>query len=190
MISPPSVPSCFTAKISYVFLFETGHATCSRISPSFFCPPFSKECKLRNCWPFEILKYSIPVVSVRTALYTGHWLYRCTSRGLGDVLMMSGNNYLCFEGCLTVHRRHEIKWTAPTWCSNVVYWSFFSWTCFGRIRRSSSALDVTLQHMVFCTQFVDGFVQGTFQTAHTTHAVAIKTTTHLQTGCRKPYAAK
>jgi len=30
-------------------------------------------------------------------------------------------------------------------------------TCFGYIRPSSGALDVELQHMVFCTEFVDGW---------------------------------
>jgi len=32
-------------------------------------------------------------------------------------------------------------------------------------------------------------VHGTIQTVHTTYAVALRTTTHLQTRCRKPYAA-
>jgi len=44
-----------------------------------------------------------------------------------------------------------------TWCNNVIYWSFFSSTCFGYIRPSSGALDVELQHMVFCTEFLDGW---------------------------------
>ena len=34
---------------------------------------------------------------------------------------------------------------------------FFSSTCFGDIRPSSGALDVELQHMVFCTDFLDGW---------------------------------
>ena len=34
---------------------------------------------------------------------------------------------------------------------------FFSSTCFGYIRPSSRALDVELQHMVFCTEFLDGW---------------------------------
>ena len=42
-----------------------------------------------------------------------------------------------------------------------------------------------LQHMVFCSQF--GWC--TIQTVHTTYAAALKTTTHLQTGCTKQYAA-
>ena len=32
-------------------------------------------------------------------------------------------------------------------------------------------------------------VHGTIRTVHTTHAAALKTTTHLQTGHRKPYNA-
>jgi len=36
----------------------------------------------------------------------------------------------------------------------------------------------------------DGAVRhGTIRTVHTTHAAALKTTTLLQTRCRKPYAA-
>jgi hypothetical protein len=42
----------------------------------------------------------------------------------------------------------------PTWCNKVIYWCILSSTCFGRIRPSSGALDVKLQHMVFCTEFV------------------------------------
>jgi len=44
-----------------------------------------------------------------------------------------------------------------------IYWSFLSSTCFGRIRPSSVALDVKF--------------------------AALRTTTHLQTECRKPHAA-
>jgi len=35
--------------------------------------------------------------------------------------------------------------------------SILSSTCFGYIRLSSGALDVELQHMVFCTEFLDGW---------------------------------
>jgi len=35
----------------------------------------------------------------------------------------------------------------------------------------------------------DGAVHGTILTVPTTHAAALKTTTHPQTRCRKPYAA-
>jgi len=37
------------------------------------------------------------------------------------------------------------------------YWCILSLTCFGYIRPSSRALDVELQHMVFCAEFVDGW---------------------------------
>ena len=37
------------------------------------------------------------------------------------------------------------------------YWCILSSTCFGYIRPSSGALDVELQHMVLCTEFVDGW---------------------------------
>ena len=37
------------------------------------------------------------------------------------------------------------------------YWCILSSTCFGYIRPSSGALDVELQHMVFCTEFLDGW---------------------------------
>jgi len=37
------------------------------------------------------------------------------------------------------------------------YWCILSLTCFGYIRPSSGALDVELQHMVFCTEFFDGW---------------------------------
>ena len=79
-------------------------------------------------------------------------------------------------------------------------------TCFGYIRPSSGALNVGLQHMVFCTEFLDGWwsweplrrscvrclccrAHGTIRTVHTTYAAALKTTTHLKPRCTKPYAA-
>ena len=37
------------------------------------------------------------------------------------------------------------------------YWCILSSTCFGYIRPSSGALDVELQRMVFCTEFLDGW---------------------------------
>jgi len=37
------------------------------------------------------------------------------------------------------------------------YWCILSSTCFGYIRPSSGALDVELQHMVFCTEFLEGW---------------------------------
>jgi len=37
------------------------------------------------------------------------------------------------------------------------YWCILSSTCFRYIRPSSGALDVKLQHVVFCTEFLDGW---------------------------------
>ena len=37
------------------------------------------------------------------------------------------------------------------------YWCILSSTCFGYMRPSSGALDVEEQHMVFCTEFLDGW---------------------------------
>jgi len=39
--------------------------------------------------------------------------------------------------------------------ARLFYWYILSWTCFGYIRPSSGTLDVALQHMVFCTKFVE-----------------------------------
>ena len=51
--------------------------------------------------------------------------------------------------------RLEIKWNANLMQQCDEYSSFLSSTCFGRIRPSSRALEVKLQHMVLCTQSVD-----------------------------------
>ena len=62
-------------------------------------------------------------------------------------------------------------------------------------RPSSGTSDVELQRMVFCTEFLDEWWsweplhRSCMGTANTTYAVALKTTTHLKTRCRKPYAA-
>jgi hypothetical protein len=37
------------------------------------------------------------------------------------------------------------------------YWCNLNSTCFGYIRPSSGALDVELQHVVFCTELLDGW---------------------------------
>jgi len=42
---------------------------------------------------------------------------------------------------------------------------------------------------VGCVYGLEGAVHGTIRTVHTTYAAALRTTTHLQTRCRKPYAA-
>ena len=41
--------------------------------------------------------------------------------------------------------------------TGLFYWCILSSTFFGYIRPSSRALDVELQHMVFCTEFLDGW---------------------------------
>ena len=62
------------------------------------------------------------------------------------------NSFL--EGRLTVHLPHEIKRNASLMqLDNFI----LSSTCFGYIRPSSGALDVVLQHIVFCTEFLDGW---------------------------------
>jgi len=55
--------------------------------------------------------------------------------------------------CIFIMRKCEML----TWCKKVIYWCILSSTCFGRICPSSGALDVKLQHTVFCTQYVDGW---------------------------------
>ena len=107
------------------------------------------------------------------------------------------------EGCLTVHLPHEIIWNANLMqLGNFInVFCILSSTCFGYIHPSSGALDVELQHMVCCTEFLDGWrsseslrrscvrCDGTIRTAHTTYAAALTTTIHPETRCRKPYAA-
>jgi len=44
-------------------------------------------------------------------------------------------------------------------------------------------------HYVGRVYGADGAVHDTIRTVRTTHAVALKTTTHPKTRCRKPYAA-
>jgi len=41
--------------------------------------------------------------------------------------------------------------------TRLFYWYILSSTCIGYIRPPSGALDVELQHMVFCTEFLDGW---------------------------------
>ena len=70
------------------------------------------------------------------------------------------------KGCLTVLLPHEIMWNANLMQQGnfiifyfIIYilFNILSSTCFGYIRPSSGALDVELQHMVFCTEFLDGW---------------------------------
>ena len=99
--------------------------------------------------------------------------------------------------------RFEIIWNANLMQKRWFYWCILSVTCFGYVRPSSGALDVELQHMVFCTEFLDGWWSSLLRrscvqcrwcravpcTVQTTYAAALKTTTHPKTRCRKPYAA-
>jgi len=59
-------------------------------------------------------------------------------------------------------------------------------------------IKVLLLHLVGCLYYtrstktvlsLDGAVHGTIQTVHTTYAAALRTTTRLETRCRKPHAA-
>ena len=50
-----------------------------------------------------------------------------------------------------------------------------------RTKCLESCLTVHLPHEIMS--------HGTIRTVHTTHAAALKTTSHPQTRCRKPYAA-
>jgi len=67
------------------------------------------------------------------------------------------NNILKLEGCLTVHLPHEIKWNANLMQQGNFIDVFLALTCFGYICPSSGALDIELQHTVFCTEFLDGW---------------------------------
>lgn len=64
--------------------------------------------------PFEIPKYSIQMGSVHVASCIGHWLYRCTSRALGDVLMGSENNYSCLISFSPVEIRNDVFQASPS----------------------------------------------------------------------------
>jgi len=59
-----------------------------------------------------------------------------------------------------VYLRNKLSWNKVK-CQldarRSFYWCILSSTCFGYIRPSSGALDVELQHMVFCTEFLDGW---------------------------------
>ena len=113
------------------------------------------------------------------------------------------------EGCLTVHLPHEIKWNANLMQLGNFIDVFLARHVSGTyyVRPSSGALDVELQHMVFCTEFLDGWwsweplcrsclrcgwcraSHGTIRTINTIYAAALKTTTHPKTRCRRPHAA-
>ena len=94
--------------------------------------------------------------------------HRSTSITLSKELYMSCDLRIVWP-CVFLMKKFEM----PTWCNNVIYWSFFSSTCFGRIRPTSGALDVKLQHMVspFCRWVM--VLRA---------AATLRTITHLQNG--------
>ena len=64
---------------------------------------------------------------------------------------------------------------------------------FNILKSHDSLSSGNLLHALFaCGETVEniaGCLYGTIRTVHTTHAAALKTTTHPKTRCRKPYAA-
>ena len=80
--------------------------------------------------------------------------FRCSACphavGHGPILLMMGIMMpeTCWDRSLIIN----IELVASCWFSLFTfYWYILSSTCFGYIRPSSGALDVELQHMVFCT---------------------------------------
>ena len=113
------------------------------------------------------------------------------------------NIYTQIEGCLTVYLPHEIIWNANLMQQGNFIDVFLARHFFGYIRPSSGAWDVELQHMVLCTEFLDGWWSweplrrscvrcgwcrarhGIICTVNMTYAAALKNTTHPKTRCRK-----
>jgi len=90
----------------------------------------------------------------------------CMWRSSEFVFSQDINKHSLFEGCLTVHLPHEIKWNT-------------------NLMQLGNFIDVFLARHVSST-YVH---HGTIRTVHTTFAAALKTITHPKTRCRKPYAA-
>ena len=86
--------------------------------------------------------------AIRGLLFSEHIFLHssCTGKlpfknwGLFDRASCSWNNVKC--------QLDAVRW---------FYWCILSSTCFGYIRPSSGALDVKLQHLIFCTEFLDGW---------------------------------
>jgi len=75
------------------------------------------------------------------------------SAGIGYFVIHS-----CYiEGCLTVHLSHEIMWNANLMQQGNFIDVFLARHVSGTYGPSSGALDVELQRMVFCTEFLDGW---------------------------------
>ena len=79
-------------------------------------------------------QFSLGLTSWRFKNKRNHWI----SWGLFDLASSSWNNVKC-----------QLDAT------RLFCWCILSSTCFGYIRPSSGALHVELQHMVFCTEFLD-----------------------------------
>ena len=69
-------------------------------------------------------------------------------------LSNTGTDTAYIEGCLTMHLPHEIMWNANLVQQGNFIDVFLAQHVSGP---SSGALDVELQHMVFCTEFSDGW---------------------------------
>ena len=81
-------------------------------------------------------QFTLPHVEIfLPSLYKARYIW-----GLFDRASCSLNNLKC-------------QLDATRW----FYWCILSSTCFGYISPSSGALDVELQHMVCCTEFLDGW---------------------------------
>jgi hypothetical protein len=110
------------------------------------------------------------------------------------------------EGCLTVHLPHGITWNASLMQQGGIINIFLVRHVSGTYAHHQEQWNVELHHMVYCTEFLDGWSweplhrscvrcgwcrasHGTIRTAHTTYAAALKNITHPKTRCRKPYAA-
>jgi len=98
-------------------------------------------------------------------------------------------HFLSFEGCLTVHLPHEIKWNANLMqLGNVI--DVFS-------ARHVSGTYTPIIRSIRCWVATYGFLHRVFvmdgglesRTVHTTNTAALKSTTHPKTRCRKPYVA-
>jgi len=115
------------------------------MGPTFLLEGFSNNCK-RTALQDTNLK------SVWELLY---FPWTECRRGFQDIIDSSAtaismqNNSFKFEDCLTVHLHHEIMWNANLMQKDN--------DMFRTQRPSSGALAVKLQHMAFCTEFVDGW---------------------------------
>ena len=109
------------------------------------------------CW--GIFKYSVPICNVHYQTGMSIW-------GLFDRTSSSWNNLKCQLNAI-----------------RKFYWCILSSTCFGYIRPSSEASDVELQHMVFCTEFLDGWSWEPLRRS------CVRCGWCRRTRCTKPYAA-